>query len=67
MQEINKIKGYRVMIGLTQKEMAEQLNINERTYNYKETNNSKFTVEELNKLQNIFNAHGLRITASDLV
>lgn len=67
MQEINKIKGYRVMIGLTQKEMAEQLNINERTYNYKETNNSKFTVEELNKLQNIFNAHGLKITTSDLV
>ena len=67
MQEINKIKGYRVMIGLTQKEMAELLNINERTYLYKETDNSKFTVEELNKLQAIFTAHGLKLNTSDLI
>lgn len=38
----NKIRGYRTMLGLTQKEMAERLNISAQSYFNKENGNVAF-------------------------
>lgn len=67
MQDLNKIKGYRVMVGLTQEEMAKKLNMSERTYATKEQDTNKFTINELNQLEVIFNDSGLKITKADLI
>jgi putative transcriptional regulator len=67
MQEVNKIKGYRVMVGLTQTEIAKKLNMSERTYATKEQNPNKFTINELNQLEVIFNESGLKISKADLI
>lgn len=42
----NKIKGYRTMLGLTQKEMAERLNISPQSYYNKENGNVAFKDSE---------------------
>lgn len=43
---VNKLKGYRVMAKLTQKDMAKALNVNLSTYNQKENNSDEFTIKE---------------------
>ncbi len=67
MQQLNKIKGYRVMAGLTQVEMAKELNMSERSYYTKETNNDKFTVDELKAIVEILSKYNLNITVNDLL
>ncbi len=63
----NKIKGYRVMIGLTQAEMAKELNMGVRTYVIKEQDNSKFTVSELNDIVDVLVSHKLDVKIENLL
>lgn len=46
----NKLKGYRVMAGLTQKDMAEALGINVSSYSAKEIGKAKISIDESKKL-----------------
>lgn len=43
---MSKLKGYRVMLGLTQQAMAEKLNISLQSYNNKETGKNAFNDRE---------------------
>lgn len=43
---MNKLKGYRVMIGLTQEAMADKLGITKQAYNLKELGKSQFKDRE---------------------
>jgi len=63
----NKIKGYRVMIGLTQTEMAKELNMGLRTYITKEQDNSKFTLSELNDIVDVLVKHKLNVKIENLL
>ena len=51
---VNKIKGYRVMSGLTKKEMAEKQGLSVRGSVLKENGTSSFKGSELSKIQTIF-------------
>lgn len=44
--KINKVKGYRQMLGYTQDEMAEVLNISKSSYFLKESGEREFTLSE---------------------
>lgn len=46
----NKLKGYRVMAGFTQKEMAEALGIKISSYNAKELGKTKISIAESKKI-----------------
>lgn len=46
----NKLKGYRVMAGYTQKDMAEALGISLRVFLEKENGKKEFTIEEAKKI-----------------
>lgn len=46
----NKLKGYRVMAGLTQKDMAEALGISPSAYNQKENGTININIDESKKL-----------------
>lgn len=41
-----KLKGYRVMLGKTQRDMAKELNISVQSYNNKETGKTAFSDRE---------------------
>ncbi|HFU4001218.1 TPA: helix-turn-helix transcriptional regulator [Streptococcus suis] len=43
---MSKLKGYRVMLGLTQKNMADKFGISLQSYNNKETGKTSFTDRE---------------------
>lgn len=43
---MSKLKGYRVMIGLTQKELSDKLGISLQSYNNKETGKNAFNDRE---------------------
>ncbi|MCC9700289.1 helix-turn-helix domain-containing protein, partial [Streptococcus agalactiae] len=43
---MDKLRGYRVMLGLTQKDMSDKLNISLQSYNNKETGKSAFNDKE---------------------
>lgn len=43
---MSKLKGYRVMLGLTQQAMADKLDISLQSYNNKETGKTSFTDRE---------------------
>lgn len=44
------LKSKRVLQGLTQVQVAEKLNLNPKTYNYKENGRTKFTLDEVIKI-----------------
>lgn len=48
-ERMNKVKGYRVMCGYTQSEMAEMIGITKRTYTSKEQEGN-WTVKEANAI-----------------
>lgn len=48
-----KIKEYRIIKGFTQHEMANLLNISQKTYSAKETGKRKFTIEEIKEIKKI--------------
>lgn len=43
---MSKLRGYRVMLGLTQQQMADKLNISLQSYNNKETKKTSFNDKE---------------------
>ena len=47
MQELNKVKGYRNMIGFSQTEMAEKIGISRDSYTRKESANNFTETEKL--------------------
>lgn len=47
MPDKTRVKGYRVMLGLTQKEMADVLGISTQSYYLKETGQVRFTHDEM--------------------
>lgn len=50
---LSKLKGKRVEKGLTQKKMAELLNIETATYTRKEKGTTQFRLDEINKILEI--------------
>lgn len=64
---MNKVKGYRNMIGYTQKQMAEALNMPLRSYMDKENGITEFTIEKYVAIRDLFNSKGLKLTIDDLV
>lgn len=66
MQEVNKVKGYRNMVGITQAEMAKKIGVSERSYVAKENDISKFTVNELSAVIQVLNEHNLNVKMADL-
>lgn len=65
MQELNKVKGYRNMIGFSQTEMAEKIGISRDSYTRKESANN-FTETEKLAILTILNQNGLKLVRTDL-
>ncbi len=51
--EMSKLKGYRVMLGLTQQAMADKLDISLQSYNNKETGKTPFNDKEKKAIKTI--------------
>lgn len=51
---LRMLKGKRMIIGLTQADVAKKLGINVKSYNFKENGKSKFTLKELKRISEIF-------------
>lgn len=51
---MNFIRGYRIMMNLTQEEMAKKLNVSRQAYSEKERGNIPFNDVEKVKIKNIF-------------
>lgn len=52
---LRMLKVKRMIIGLTQADVAKKLGINVKSYNFKENGRSKFTLKELREMTEIFN------------
>lgn len=50
---LKTLKIKRVIMELTQREVAQKMNINVKSYNFKENGKSKFKVEEIKKIKEI--------------
>lgn len=53
----DRIRGKRNELRLSQEELAKKLDITARAYNFKENNKTRFTLEEIIKLLEIFNCN----------
>lgn len=62
----NKIRGYRTMLGLTQKEMAERLNISAQSYFNKENGNVAFKDREKMQIKEMLLPLFPNITLEDI-
>ena len=60
--EVMKVKEYRTIKGYTQREMAELLGIKQNTYSDKERGKSKFTIDEVKFIKELF-----EVTYDDLL
>lgn len=58
MQAMNKVKGFRAMLGLTQEELANKLGMERSVYNRKESAQN-FTQAEKIALEHIFKEMGI--------
>mgnify|MGYP003322710657 CR=1 FL=1 len=67
MQPINKIKGYRVMVGLTQEEMAQKIGVSLRAFQNKEQGTTNFTLEDLKKIKSVLEEKGLSVLLEELI
>ena len=65
-QPMNKIKGCRVMAGLTQEDMAKQLDIAVSSYRLKETGAREFTHNEMIKFVKIIQTVDPMVTMDDI-
>lgn len=54
---LNKIRGLRIENGLSQKDLAKQLGISDRSYRNKEKGHTEFKPSELTYLSCIFNVN----------
>ena len=57
-----KIKEYRMVKGYTQREIAELLGIKQNTYSDKERGKTKFTIDEVKLIKELF-----KVTYDDLL
>ncbi|WP_233418613.1 helix-turn-helix transcriptional regulator [Jeotgalibaca dankookensis] len=64
--KINKVAGYRNMLGMTQKEMAVFLGITAQSYSNKETGKNPFNDKEKIKLKKLFNRIDGRLSIDDI-
>ncbi|MEM5568219.1 transcriptional regulator [Aerococcus viridans] len=65
--QINKIAGYRAMLGLTQQQMGERLGIkNKQTYSLKENGKRAFSDKEKELLKKIMLPYFPDITIDDI-
>lgn len=62
---MNKLRGYRVMCGYSQSEMAEMLGMNRRTY-LKRENDLDFSVKDANAIVDILKKKKPDITYDDI-
>ena len=49
----NKLKGFRASVGMTQPQVAKQLNMTTKSYNHKENAKTRFYIEEVSKIAKI--------------
>lgn len=54
-QKIKKVAGYRNMLGMTQKQVSEYLEISSQNYSNKENGRTSFSDREKIKLKKLFN------------
>ena len=63
---MNRVKGYRIMLGMTQKEMADVIGVSINTYRDMEDNPDKFRVDQANKFLEAVNKVDGTITLNDI-
>lgn len=63
---MSKLKGYRVMLGLTQQAMADKLEISLQSYNNKETGKTPFNDKERLKIKSMVSEVKPDITIDEL-
>lgn len=63
---MSRLKGYRVMLGLTQQAMADKLEISLQSYNNKETGKTPFNDKEKKKIKSIVTEVKPDITIDEL-
>jgi len=63
---LNKVRGFRTMVGMTQEEMAKELGVSINTYRTYEDNPEKMSVEIANKFIGIINKTDNTITMNDI-
>lgn len=63
---MNKVKGYRTMIGYSQEDMAKALDISTTAYRYKEAGDRPFTQDEMIKFTNTIKAIQSDIKMDDI-
>lgn len=63
---MSKLKGYRVMLGLTQQAMADKLDISLQSYNNKETGKTPFNDKEKQEIKSIVKEIKPDITIDEL-
>lgn len=66
-EKINLIKGYRVMVGYTQEQMAEVIGVKRRQYLDKENGKTKFSINELAAIRDLLVSKGVNVMLDDLV
>lgn len=65
-KKINKIAGYRVMIGFNQTQMGKVLGISKQAYSCKERGKNQFTDSEKVKLRNFLKDYFPNISVEEL-
>lgn len=63
---LKTIRGYRIMIGKTQKEFAKLLGISEGSYRLKELGRSEFKLTEMKKIIDEINGKGIKVSLEDI-
>lgn len=65
-ERLNKLAGYRVMLGLTQEDMGKLLGMSKQQYNPKELGKISFNDSEKLKIKKILSSHFPNITIDEL-
>lgn len=63
---LNTVKGYRIMIGKTQKQFAELLGISEGSYRHKELGKNEFKQTEMKRIIDEINGKGIKVSLEDI-
>lgn len=63
---ILKVKGYRNMLNLSQKEVGDMLGLSKQSFSLKERGKVKFTIDEMKTLKNLFSSISPHITIEDI-
>ena len=63
---ILKVKGYRNMLNLSQKEVGDMLGLSKQSFSLKERGNLIFTIDEMKTLKNLFSSINPHITIEDI-